>query len=129
MTSQNELKSRNFPEPGEFWLAKFHYEEQDGRYKVRPVFVLKVYPYGVLVAFCGSQKLDTTSSRTDVLLDDEEAISVGLLREGKLSFGKRETLSLGSFKRRVGEIGIPGERLGHAKFREIAEAVQAAGIL
>jgi hypothetical protein len=61
MNSSNELKSGNLPEPGEFWLAKFHYEEQDGRYKVRPVFVLKSYPYGVLVAFCGTQKLDTTS--------------------------------------------------------------------
>ena len=126
---QSQPRFQKAPEPGEFWLAKFHFDDDRSNYKVRPVFVLKSYPYGVLVAFCGTQKLDTTAKRTDVLLSDEEALELGMLRAGKISFGRRETLSMGDFVRRLGDIGAPGEKLGFDKFREIADAVRAAGIM
>ncbi len=117
------------PQVGEIWLAKFHFDDDRSKYKVRPVFVLDARPFGVTVAFCGTQKLEETSSRTDVLLSDEEAIRLGMFRAGKISFGRRETLSMGDFHRCLGSIGTPGEKLSLLKFREIAEAVRAAGIM
>ena len=117
------------PEPGEIWLAKFSFDERDGRYKVRPVFVLTAYPYGVSVAFCGTKQMETTSKRTDVLLNDEEAQRLGMREATRICFGRRETLSLTAFLRRLGEIGAPGVHLGYAKFDEIAQAVRAAGMM
>jgi len=117
------------PQAGEFWLAKFYFEENDGRYKVRPVLVLGGAPYGVKVAFCGTQKLETTSSRSDVLLNDEEAASMGLLQASRISFGNHRVVSRAELLRKLGELGLPGEKLSLAKFDEMAQAAYAAGVL
>jgi hypothetical protein len=116
-------------QPGEFWLARYDYEEHDGRYKVRPVLVLESVPFGTSVAFCGTQKLDTTASRTDVLLNDDEAQALGLMQASRICFGNHRVLSPADLIRKVGELGLPGERLSFKKFRELAQAVQAAGVL
>jgi mRNA-degrading endonuclease toxin of MazEF toxin-antitoxin module len=119
----------NKPEAGDIWLARFEFEEHDGRYKVRPVLVLEFAPFGTKVAFCGTQKLETTSSRTDVLLSDEEAVSLGLLQASRISFANHRVLSRADMLRKVGELGVPGERLSIEKFKELAQAVHAAGVL
>lgn len=116
-------------QPGEFWLAKFGFEENDGRYKVRPVLVLTSKPYGTKVVFCGTQKLDDTASRTDVLLSDDEAASVGLRQAGRICFANHRVISRADLLRKVGSLGNPGEKLSTLKFREMAQAVQAAGVL
>lgn len=117
------------PQAGEFWLARFGFEENDGRYKVRPVLVLESRPYGTKVVFCGTQKLEDTASRTEVLLSDEEAISVGLRQAGRICFANHRVISRVDMLRRVGALGVPGEKLSALKFREMALAVQAAGVL
>lgn len=117
------------PEAGEFWLARFGFDENDGRYKVRPVLVLDSAPFGIKVAFCGTQKLDTTSSRTDVLLNDDEATAVGLHQAGRICFGNHRVISPADMFRKIGELGLPGERLSLEKFKELAKAVQNAGVL
>ena len=121
--------AHDIPQAGEFWLAKFSFEENDGRYKVRPVLVLESKPFGTKVAFCGTQKLDATASRTEVLLDDEEAMRVGLQRAGRICFGNHRIISRLDLVRKVGCLGTPGEKLSTLKFREMAQAVQAAGVL
>lgn len=117
------------PTAGEFWLARFGYEENDGRYKVRPVLLLEAKPFGMKVAFCGTQKLDSTSSRTDVLLDEEQANRLGLTKACRICFGNHRVISPADMLRKVGSLGVPGEKLDPLKFREMAEAVQAAGVL
>ncbi|WP_234265233.1 hypothetical protein [Hydrogenophaga sp. NFH-34] len=116
------------PEAGEFWLARFVFDEGDD-YKIRPVLVLESSPFGTKVAFCGTQKIDETSSRKDVLLDEEEARLVGLLKATRICFGNRRVISSGDMLRKLGELGSPGQRLSTLKFREMAQAVQAAGAL
>ena len=116
-------------QPGEFWLAKFEYEEHDGRYKVLPVFVLESKPFGSKVAFCGTQKLDATASRTDVLINDDEAKLLGLHHACRICFGNHRVISPANLIRKVGSLGFPGQKLDYLKFREMAQAVQAAGVL
>lgn len=117
------------PKAGEFWLARFGFEENNGEYKIRPVLVLESTPFGTKVAFCGTQKLDSTSARADVLLDAEEAQMVGLQRPTRICFGNRRIVARCDMLRKIGEIGTPGSRLSLLKFREMAQAVQAAGAL
>lgn len=83
---------QTLPQAGEIWLAKFSFEE-GGSYKVRPVLVLESRPYGCKAAFVGTQKLDSTSSRCDVLLDDEQAQAIGLQRASRLCFDNHRVLS------------------------------------
>ncbi|GAB2750425.1 hypothetical protein GCM10027019_31360 [Melaminivora jejuensis] len=116
------------PEAGEVWLAKFSFEE-GGSYKVRPVLLLESRPYGCKAAFVGTQKLDSTSSRCDVLLDDEQAQAIGLQRASRLCFDNHRVLSPADLLRPLGKLGVPGQNLPVGKFREMAEAVQAAGVL
>lgn len=117
------------PQAGEIWLAKFEYEEHDGRYKVRPVLVLESTPFGTKVAFCGTQKLETTSARTDVLLSDDEALALGLHQACRICFANSRVLCRADLLKKIGELGFPGERLPITKFKEFAQAVQAAGVL
>lgn len=117
------------PEAGEIWLAKFSFEESDGHYKVRPVLVLESRPFGVKAAFCGTQKIESTASRFDVLLDDEEAQAIGLQKATRICFNNHRVLSPADLIRKLGSIGTPGVKLGYRKFREMAQAVQAAGVL
>lgn len=121
--------AHDIPQPGEFWLAKFGFEENDGRYKVRPVLVLEHKPFGTKVAFCGTQKLDETASRTEVLLDEEEAKRVGLQRAGRICFANHRVISGADMLRKIGCLGVPGQKLSALKFQEMAQAVQAAGVL
>ncbi len=121
--------AHDIPQAGEFWLAKFSFEENDRRYKVRPVLVLESKPFGTKVAFCGTQKLDTTASRTEVLLEDDEAMRVGLQRAGRICFANHRVISRADMMRKIGSLGAPGEKLSTLKFREMAQAVQAAGVL
>lgn len=116
------------PAAGEIWLARFVFEEGTA-YKIRPVLVLETTPIGTKVAFCGTQKLDETSSRTDVLLSDEEAKRLGLYRATRICLGKRRVIARPDMLKRLGELGTPGVNLSTAKFREIAMAAQAAGAL
>ncbi len=117
------------PKAGEFWLARFGFEDDSARYKVRPVLVLEATPFGMKVAFCGTQKMDTTESRSDVLLNDDEANEVGLLQATRICFGNRRVIVVSDMMRKLGELGSPGQHLSTMKFREMAQAVQAAGAL
>lgn len=118
----------NKPEAGEFWLARFVFEE-GGSYKVRPVLIIEETPFGTKAAFCGTQKLDYTSARTDVLFDDDEANRMGLFKATRVCFSNRRMICKGDLLRKIGELGTPGKHLSVAKFREIAEAVQASGAI
>ncbi len=115
------------PQAGELWIARFPFDEK-GQYKARPVFVLNVHPWGIQVAYISTKKVDETSSRTDVLLDLDEARSVGLLCAGRIDFGRRATISLMDVGKKIGDIGTPGTKLSMLKFREMAEAAHAAGL-
>lgn len=115
------------PEAGDIWLAKFSFEE-GGSYKVRPVLVLWARPYGCKCAFIGTQKLDSTSSHCDVLLDDQQAQAIGLQRASRLCFDNHRTLSPADLLRPLGRLGAPGESLPYRKFKEMAEAADAAGL-
>lgn len=127
---KNEVATQTVaPKAGEFWLAKFVYEDDDTKFKVRPVLILEQTPFGVKAAFCGTKRLDDTWSRTDVLFSDEEAERMGLQRATRVSFDNRRVLSAEFMVRKIGALGTPGVNLSLLKFREIAEAVQSAGAL
>lgn len=112
---------------GEFWLAKFKFAEDD-RTKIRPVLVLDVKPYGVEVVYCSTQKT-SKAFPCEVILSKDEALSVGLIQEGRIDFGKRQWLPISDFTRKVGKLGQPGEKLSKQKFRELAMAANAAGLV
>lgn len=125
--SQMTARFAKTPQPGEIWVARFPFEEK-GQYKARPVFVLTVHAWGIQVAYISTKKVDETSSRTDVLLDLDEARSVGLLCAGRIDFGRRATISIMDVGKKIGDVGMPGEKLSMLKFREMAEAAHAAGL-
>lgn len=112
---------------GEFWLAKFKFAEDD-RDKIRPVLVLDVKPYGIEVAYCSTQKMDKAFP-CEVVLSKEESLSVGLDKQGRIDFGKRQWLPISDFDHKIGQLGQPGERLSKQKFRELAMAANAAGLV
>lgn len=115
------------PESGQFWIADFPFDEK-GQSKIRPVFVLDVKRWGVQVAYLSTKKLEEASSRTEVLLSQSESEAVGLYQEGRIDFARRATIALTDLKKYVGDIGLPGQRLKYAKFKEMAQAAHAAGL-
>lgn len=76
---------------GYFVLAKVSFAEMDGRYKTRPCLVIAQKKMGDEMVYLVAPKysaLEKCKSGNEVILSIEDAVAVGVDREGVLRFGR-----------------------------------------
>jgi len=110
-------------EEGDIVLAPFHLAESE-QAKLRPCLVWNVTPVSATLVFISSQKLEKAFP-TEVVLDDEHAKSVGLLKASRIDFGKRDRCLKVDVARKLGNLSS----LQRTKLKECFLAASAACLL
>lgn len=110
-------------EEGDIVLAPFRFAETEEA-KLRPCLVWSLTPVSATLVFIGSQKLGKAFQK-EVVLDDDEAKSVGLLRASRIDFGKRDKCLQADIGRKLGRLsGLP-----RTKLKECFVAATAASLV
>jgi mRNA-degrading endonuclease toxin of MazEF toxin-antitoxin module len=108
---------------GQIVLAPFRFSEQEER-KLRPCLVLSTTAFWFEAVAITGQKLAKAFDH-EVVLTEDESLAIGLAKQSKLDFTKRDKIPLHEVKRVLGSIDrLPRRRLG-----ECFEAARAAGLV
>lgn len=110
-------------EEGDIILAPFRFADTE-QSKLRPCLAWNVTPVSVTLVFISSQKIGKAFS-TEVILDDENAKSVGLLKPSRIDFAKRDMCLKVDVVRRLGTLSS----LQRCKLKECFLAAAAASLL
>jgi hypothetical protein len=113
------------PQAGEVWLAEFPFFES-AQCKLRPVIVLATTAFGAECAY-RTTKFDHLGPGC-VVLGEAESRAIGLNSAGVIDFGKRAKVDFTRFKRKLGEMGMPGEKLSVDTWRRLAQAAMDGGM-
>ncbi len=113
------------PHAGEVWLVEFPFAESN-EVKTRPVIVLSTTALGAECAYRTTQFGHLRQGC--VVLDEIESRAIGLDKAGIIDFGRRAKVDFTRFKKKLGELGNPGEKLSADTWRRMAQAAFDGGM-
>lgn len=113
------------PHAGEVWLAEFPFGESN-ECKTRPVIVLSTTAFGADCAYRTTRMNHLCQGC--VVLDEAESQAIGLDKAGVIDFHRRARIDFTRFKKKLGELGDPGEKLSTDTWRRMAQAAFDGGM-
>jgi mRNA-degrading endonuclease toxin of MazEF toxin-antitoxin module len=108
---------------GDIIVATFRFSETEGR-KIRPALVFDTNAVSATLVCVSSVKL-VKAFDTEVVLTTEESLSLGLAKQSKLDFMKRDRIALHEVRKVLGHISS----LPSARIAECFAAARAAGLV
>lgn len=110
-------------ETGDIVLAVFPFMESNDK-KLRPALVWDLTPVSASLVFISSKKC-CSPLETEVILSQDDALSIGLNQPSRVDFGKRVKVPLQDVRKKLGELS----GLRPSKMRECFHAAKAAHLL
>jgi mRNA-degrading endonuclease toxin of MazEF toxin-antitoxin module len=115
-------KSMRVIKEGDIVVAPFRFSEAEGQ-KLRPALVFDTNAVSATMVCITSVKL-VKAFDSEVVLTTEESLSLGLAKQSKLDFMKRDRIALHEVRKVLGHISS----LPSARIAECFSAARAAGL-
>ena len=114
------------PREGEVWLVEFPFSDRNAS-KVRPGIVLQAHALGAECVY-RTRQFCRVGSPTLIIIDQAESLAIGLDAAGAVDFSRRAKIGFNKFHKKLGDIGMPGDKLSVETWKRMAAAAQAAGM-